>query len=186
MTAICHAVVVELAGRPSLGSNLKMIAICNEFRASEESQYHYSFVPIEASVGRLSTSPRPGRFADSDCRMRLDSLFRRHSAASNSVNPRSFSKWRAAKDVKYGRRTRIQILASEAFANSRNIDFCGNFVMLFRDTFSWHTSVTFMNCPLVNGNLQPVTQYARSRTHRRVYYGGEPARLPAQPGLRPV
>jgi len=34
---------VELAGRPSLGNDLKMIAIRNEFRASEESRYHYSF-----------------------------------------------------------------------------------------------------------------------------------------------
>jgi len=43
--------IVELAGRPSLGNDLKMIAIHNEFRASEESRYHYSFVAIEASVG---------------------------------------------------------------------------------------------------------------------------------------
>jgi len=37
VAAICHAVVVELADRPSLGNDLKMIAIRNEFRASEES-----------------------------------------------------------------------------------------------------------------------------------------------------
>jgi len=54
VAAICHAVVVELAGRPSLGNDLKRIATRNEFRASEESRYHYSFVAIEASVGRLS------------------------------------------------------------------------------------------------------------------------------------
>jgi len=54
VAAICHAVVVKLAGRPSLGIDLKTIAIRNEFRASEESRYHYSFVAIEASVGRLS------------------------------------------------------------------------------------------------------------------------------------
>jgi len=50
VAAICHAVVVELAGRPSLGNDLKMIAIRNEFRAGEETRYHYSFVAIEASV----------------------------------------------------------------------------------------------------------------------------------------
>jgi len=55
VAAICHAVVVQLAGRPSLGNDLKMIAIRNEFRASEESRYYYSFV----AIGRLSTSPRP-------------------------------------------------------------------------------------------------------------------------------
>jgi len=59
VATICHAFVVELAGRHSLGNDLKMIAIRNEFRASEESRYHYSFVAIEASVGRLSMSPRP-------------------------------------------------------------------------------------------------------------------------------
>jgi len=53
VAAICHAVVVELAGRPSLGNDLKMTAIRKEFRASEESRYHYSFVVIEASVGHL-------------------------------------------------------------------------------------------------------------------------------------
>jgi len=58
VAAICHAVVVELAGQPSLGSDLKMIAIRNEFRASEESRYHYSFVAIEASVGHLSAKSR--------------------------------------------------------------------------------------------------------------------------------
>jgi len=55
-------------------------------------------------------------------------LFRRPSAASNSVNPGSFSKWRPAKDVKYRRRTRVQISSSEAFAKK-------NFVTLFRDGF---------------------------------------------------
>jgi len=45
-------------------------------------------------------------------------------ANHNSVNRGSFSKWR---------RTRVQISALGAFANSRNIDFCGNFVTLFRD-----------------------------------------------------
>jgi len=59
VAAICHAVVVELAGRPSLGNDLKMIAIHNDFRAREDSRHHYSFVAIESSVGRLSTSPRP-------------------------------------------------------------------------------------------------------------------------------
>jgi len=59
VAAICHAVVVELAARARLGNDLKMIAIRNEFRASEESQYHYSFVTIEASVGRLSTKSCP-------------------------------------------------------------------------------------------------------------------------------
>jgi len=54
-------------------------------------------------------------------------VFRRHLAASNSVNPGSFSKWRPAKDVKYRRQTRVQILASEAFAKK--------FAMLFRDYF---------------------------------------------------
>jgi len=59
VAAICHVVVMELAGRPSLGNDLKMIAIRNEFRASEESRYHYSFVAIEASVGRLSAKSGP-------------------------------------------------------------------------------------------------------------------------------
>jgi len=59
VTAICHDVAVELAGRPSLGNDLKMIAIRNEFRASEESRYHYSFLAIEASVGRLSAKSCP-------------------------------------------------------------------------------------------------------------------------------
>jgi len=54
-------------------------------------------------------------------------VFRQHSAASNSVNPGSFSKWRPTKDVKYWQRTRLQISASEAFAK--------NFVTLFRDYF---------------------------------------------------
>jgi len=90
VAAICHAIVVELAGRPSLGNDLKMIAIRNEFTASEESRYDYSFVVIEVSVGRLSKSPRQNRFADSDHRIRLDSQFRRPSAASNSVNAGSF------------------------------------------------------------------------------------------------
>jgi len=56
VAAICHAVIVELAGRPSLGNDLKMIR--NEFRASEESRYHYSFVAIEASIGHLLTPLR--------------------------------------------------------------------------------------------------------------------------------
>jgi len=43
-------------------------------------------------------------------------LFRRPSAAYNSVNPGSFSKWGPAKDVKYRRRTRVQMSASKAFA----------------------------------------------------------------------
>jgi len=34
VAAICHAVVVELAGRPTLGNDLRMIAIRNEFRES--------------------------------------------------------------------------------------------------------------------------------------------------------
>jgi len=59
MAAICHAVVVELAGQPSLGDDLKIIAIRNEFRASEESRYHYSFMAIEASVGHLSAKSCP-------------------------------------------------------------------------------------------------------------------------------
>jgi len=42
-------------------------------------------------------------------------LFCRPSEAYNSVNPGSFSKWRPTKDVKYRRRTRVQISASEAF-----------------------------------------------------------------------
>jgi len=37
VAAICLAVVVELAGQPSLGNDLKMIVICNKFRASKES-----------------------------------------------------------------------------------------------------------------------------------------------------
>jgi len=61
VAAICHAVVVELAGRPSLGNDLKMkiIVIRNEFRASEESRYHYSFMVIEASMGHLSAKSCP-------------------------------------------------------------------------------------------------------------------------------
>jgi len=59
VAAICDAVVVELAGRPNLGNDLKMIAIRNEFTASEESRCHYSFVSIEASVGRLSAKSCP-------------------------------------------------------------------------------------------------------------------------------
>jgi len=59
VAAICHAVAVELASLPSLGNDLKMIAIRDEFRASEESRYHYSFVAIEASVGRLSAKSYP-------------------------------------------------------------------------------------------------------------------------------
>jgi len=43
-------------------------------------------------------------------------LFRQSSAAYNSVNPGLFSKWRPAKDVKYRRRTRVQISALEVFA----------------------------------------------------------------------
>jgi len=58
VTAICHAVIVELAGRPNLGNDLKMIAIRNEFTVSKESRY-YSFEAMEASLGHLSTSPRP-------------------------------------------------------------------------------------------------------------------------------
>jgi len=50
---------VELVGQPSLGNDLKMIAIRNEFRASEESRYQYSFVAIEASVGGLSAKSGP-------------------------------------------------------------------------------------------------------------------------------
>jgi len=61
VAAICHAVIVELAGRPSLSNNLKMIAIRNEYKASEESrtQYHFSFVAIEVNVGRLSAESCP-------------------------------------------------------------------------------------------------------------------------------
>jgi len=92
-----------------------------------------------------------------------DRLFRRPSAAYNSVNPGSFSKWRPAKDVKYRRRTRVQISVSEAFAKKISLRiFVTHFVT---------TSVTLINCTLVCGN--PV--YA----HGRVYYGR------SQPGLRP-
>jgi len=59
VAAICHAVVVELAGRPSLGNDLKMIAIRNKFRASEDSRYHYTFVATEASVGPLLSKSCP-------------------------------------------------------------------------------------------------------------------------------
>jgi len=60
VATICHAVVVvELAGRPSLGNDLKMIAIRNKFKAHEESRYHNSFVAIEASVGRVSAKYCP-------------------------------------------------------------------------------------------------------------------------------
>jgi len=65
-------------------------------------------------------------------------LFRRPSATYNSVNPGSFSKWRPAKDVKYRRRTRIQISASEALAKK----FCY--------PFSWRTSVALINYALVS------------------------------------
>jgi len=58
VTAICHAVVVELAGRPSFANYLKMIAIRNELRASEESRYHYSFVAIEASIWPFVDEPK--------------------------------------------------------------------------------------------------------------------------------
>jgi len=74
-------------------------------------------------------------------------LFHWPSAAYNSVNPDSFSKWRPAKDVKYRRQTRVQISASEAFAKK-------NFVTLFCDGFRdyFSTSVTLINCTLVCGN----------------------------------
>jgi len=120
-----------------------------------------------------------GRFADSDRRIRLDSLFRRPSAASNSVNPGLFSKWRPAKDVKYRRRTRFQISASEAFANSRNIDFCGNFVTLFRDAFSWHTFVTVITSPQSAETYSP-SHSTRARTHT-----GEFTMAASRPGTRP-
>jgi len=55
-------------------------------------------------------------------------LFRRPLAASNSVNPGSFSKWRLAKDVKYRQQTRVQIFSFRGFRKK-------NFVTLFRDYF---------------------------------------------------
>jgi len=63
---------------------------------------------------------------------------------------------------------RVQISASEAFANSHNVEFCGNFVtlsmMYFRHSYKLHTS-----------QEQPST-----RTHGRVYYGC------SRPGLQPT
>jgi len=56
VAAICRAVVVELASQPSLSNDLKMTAIRNEYRTSEESRYH---VAIEASIGRLSAKSCP-------------------------------------------------------------------------------------------------------------------------------
>jgi len=64
-------------------------------------------------------------------------LFRRPSAAY-SVNPGSFSKWRPAKDVKYRRRTRVQI--SEAFAKNVVTLFCDEFRDCFRHAYKLHTS----------------------------------------------
>jgi len=69
------------------------------------------------------------------------------SAASNSVNPGSFSKWRPAKDVKYRRRTRVQIAATEAFAK--------NFVTLFRDGFRDYFRHAYK---LHNSQQQPSTR----------------------------
>jgi len=68
-------------------------------------------------------------------------VFRRHSAASNSVNPGSFSKWRLANDVKYRRRTRIQISASEAFAKKFVTLFRDGFRDYFRHAYKLHTSL---------------------------------------------
>jgi len=59
VAAICRAVIVELASQPSLGNDVKMIVIRNEFRASEESRYHYSFVATEVSVGHLLAKSHP-------------------------------------------------------------------------------------------------------------------------------
>jgi len=68
-------------------------------------------------------------------------LFRRPSAASNSVNPGSFSKWRPAKDVKYQRRMRVQISASEAFAKRNLVTlFRDGFCDYFRHAYKLHTS----------------------------------------------
>jgi len=91
-------------------------------------------------------------------------LFRRPSAAYNFVNSSSFSKWRPAKDVKYRRRTRVEISASEAFAKKISLRF---FVT---------TSVTLINYTLVNGN--PVCA-------RASLLWPQPAGPPARPGLCP-
>jgi len=97
-------------------------------------------------------------------------LFRRPSAAYNSVNPGSFSKWRPAKDVKCRRRTRVQISASEAFAKKTSLRF---FVTDFVTT-----SVTLINCTLVCGN--PVCARASLLWPRPA---GPPAPSRAAPGI---
>jgi len=93
-------------------------------------------------------------------------LFCRPSAASNSVNPGLFSKWRPAKDIKYRRRTRVQISASEAFAKK------------IRYAFSWRTSVTLINYALVSSG-NPVC------THPGEFTMAAAGRASGPAGLRP-
>jgi len=94
-------------------------------------------------------------------------LFRRPSAVYNSVNPGSFSKWRPTKDVKYRRRTRVQISTLEAFAKK-------NFVTLFRDGFRDY----FRHAYKLHTSLRQLS----TRTHGRVYYNRSRPRLRSDPG----